>query len=98
MLVVYSIVGGILIYFSFTNPFISWLLYLGVFFIVLGIVWFVYDITKGLAREKRVNRLTGQGIKGTATIVEARTTGVMINRMPRIKFKFRISLPGKQPY
>ena len=72
--------------------------FMGALFIIMGIAWFAYDIIKGSARTKKINRLTGQGIKGTATIVSARDTGVFVNRMPRIKITFRIDLPGKQPY
>ena len=96
--IVFSILGGIFIYIGLKNPILSSFLYTGIIFIIVGVIWILYTAISGAARTKKINYLTEKGIKGTATIVNARTTGVYINRMPRVKITFRIELPGKQPY
>jgi hypothetical protein len=46
----------------------------------------------------KMEKLRRQGIRGTASILEATQTGTQINRQPMVKLKLRVSAPGVTPF
>jgi len=50
-----------------------------------------------LSRNRRIQHLEAAGIRGTATILQMRDTGVMVNDQPQVWMELQVDLPGRSP-
>ena len=50
-----------------------------------------------LSRNRRIQCLEAAGIRGTATILQMRDTGVMVNDQPQVWMELQVDLPGRSP-
>lgn len=65
-------------------------LFMGIFF--AGLPFFLGAILRAAKkrRQQKKNYFMQHGIKGTATVIDAERTGVLINHMPQYKFYFQM--------
>lgn len=75
------------------------------FFFLLGAILFVGPLFAGLtlyfiggARNRLNERLKTSGLRGTATIVSAVSSGRIIKNICRMDFVLDVNVPGKIPY
>lgn len=90
-IVAFFLIGGIIFYITIPQ-------------IMIGQIWITVSI--GLAglymlltwRANKSGELRHRGTQGTATILDMTQTGIYINEMPNVRFKFRVEAPGIEPY
>jgi hypothetical protein len=91
VIVGFFLVGGIVFYLTIPQ-------------VMIGQIWIV--VALGLAglymylewRANRAGELRQRGTPGTATILDMTQTGMYINEMPQVRFKFRVEGRGMEPY
>lgn len=54
-----------------------------------------WKVGKGRARQAR---LTSEGLRGFATVLEAEGTGMAVNHRPQVHMRLRVEIPDREPY
>ena len=71
--------------------------------IILYVVFLIIAVIGGYTlynynQKSKRKYLTENGIQGTAMLLSVQPTGIYINRLPRYMMRFRINIPGREPY
>jgi len=67
------------------------------FFLLLTLLINGGILLYALIKNRRIKNLEASGIKGTATILQMRDTGIMVNNQPQVWIEMQVDLPGRSP-
>ncbi len=94
-LITFFLVGGLL-FWHFMPAIGIGQIWVAVSLLLLGVYGVIsWRVGKSRARQAR---LMAEGLRGTAVVLQAEGTGVLINQRPQLLLRLRVELPGRALY